>query len=381
MSSGPVDATEASTAATRPPWDPRGWSKIGKVIGLLALAIAVLIIALILLSGGQDSDVAEKTVTTAEVTQQNLVERETVSGTLGFGDSQDLVSQAVGTVTRTADEGDKVTRGEVLWRVDQDPTVLMYGNVPAYRTLSQGLSGRDVNQLEKNLKKLGYKGFTVDREYTSGTTDAVADWQRDVGLPDSGVVTLGQVVFEPGAIRVSQVLSPTGNQVQLGSAVLNVTGTAREVAIDLDTADQSLADLGDSVVVTLPDGTDVDGEITSVGSVATGGSGAATGLGGGEQTTEATIPVAVTLDKPGLAKQWDSAPVDVALEADRADDVLTVPITALLALAEGGYAVEVVAEDGSRTLVGVDTGLFAESRVEVTGSGISAGTVVVVPTT
>ncbi|MCH9817048.1 MAG: peptidoglycan-binding protein [Actinomycetia bacterium] len=351
------------------------------MIGLLALAIAVLIIALILLSGGQDSDVAEKTVTTAEVTQQNLVERETVSGTLGFGDSQDLVSQVVGTVTRTADEGDKVTRGEVLWRVDQDPTVLMYGNVPAYRTLSQGLSGRDVNQLEKNLKKLGYKGFTVDREYTSGTADAVADWQRDVGLPDSGVVTLGQVVFEPGAIRVSQVLSPTGNQVQLGSAVLNVTGTAREVAIDLDTADQSLADLGDSVVVTLPDGTDVDGEITSVGSVATGGSGAATGLGGGEQTTEATIPVAVTLDKPGLAKQWDSAPVDVALEADRADDVLTVPITALLALAEGGYAVEVVAEDGSRTLVGVDTGLFAESRVEVTGSGISAGTVVVVPTT
>ena len=373
-------ATE-SAAEPKPAWDPRGWSTRGKVIGGVILAVVVLVIFLVIFTGGQESDADEKSVTTAEVTQQNLVERETVSGTLGFGGSQDLVSQAVGTVTRTADEGDEVTRGEVLWRVDQEPTVLMYGDVPAYRSLSQGQSGRDVNQLEKNLKQLGYSGFTVDNEFTGGTADAVAEWQNDVGLPDSGVVTQGQVVFEPGAIRVSQVLSPTGNQVQLGSAVLNATGTAREVAIDLNTADQSLADLGDTVVVTLPDGTETDGEITSVGSVATGGSSATGGLGGGEQATEATIPVAVTLDKPSLAKQWDSAPVDVALEADRANDVLTVPITALLALAEGGYAVEVVADDGSRTLVGVDTGLFAESRVEVTGAGLSAGTVVVVPST
>jgi hypothetical protein len=95
-------------------------------------------------------------------------------------------------------------------------------------------------------------------------------------------------------------------------------------------------------------------------------------------TAEATIPVTVSLDRPGQASQWDSAPVDVGLQADSATDVLTVPVSALLALTEGGYAVEVV-NDGERQLVGVTTGLFAEGRVEITGSGITAGTVVVVP--
>jgi multidrug efflux system membrane fusion protein len=360
--------------------DPRGWSRRGKVVAVAVLAVAVILIAFVAFGGNDDAGDIEKSLATAEVTEQNLVERETVSGTLGFGDTLDLTSQAVGTVTRTAAEGDKVTRGEVLWRVDQAPTVLMYGEIPAYRSMSSGNSGRDVRQLEQNLKKLGYKGFTADNEYNSGTADAVADWQNDVGLDDTGVLTLGQVVFEPGAVRVSQVIAQTGSSIQLGSSILNVTGTAREVAIDLDTADQSLATLDDVVVVTLPDGQETPGDITSIGSIATS-SGVAGGALGGETNTEATIPVAVTLDKPGLAKPWDSAPVDVALEADRADGVLTVPVTALLALAEGGYAVEAVNSDGTRNLVAVDTGLFAEGRVEITGSGIVAGTTVVVPKT
>jgi multidrug efflux pump subunit AcrA (membrane-fusion protein) len=153
-----------------------------------------------------------------------------------------------------------------------------------------------------------------------------------------------------------------------------------EVVADLATADQRLAELGDNVVVTFPDGTEAAGEITSVGSVATAGGNSAVGLSGGSQATESWIPVVVTLNEPGLAEPWDSEVVDVSFAANRANDVLTVPVTALLALAEGGYAVEVFGSDNTRRLVAVDTGLFAQGRVEVTGDGISAGTLVIVPT-
>jgi hypothetical protein len=53
-----------------------------------------------------------------------------------------------------------------------------------------------------------------------------------------------------------------------------------------------------------------------------------------------------------------------------------VPVTALLALAEGGYGLEVVAEDGTTSTVPVDTGLFAEGKVEVSSPEIEEGTVV-----
>jgi hypothetical protein len=58
--------------------------------------------------------------------------------------------------------------------------------------------------------------------------------------------------------------------------------------------------------------------------------------------------------------------------------VLAVPINALLTLAEGGDAVEVV-EGGSRRLVGVQTGLFSSTMVEISGPGIAEGTLVEVP--
>jgi peptidoglycan hydrolase-like protein with peptidoglycan-binding domain len=356
------------------------WSTRAKVIAAVA-GVAVLVLIFVFVFGGGDEDtVAEQqTQSTAEVITEDLVDRETVSGTLEFGDSAELVSQSAGTVTNTAADGDTVKRNGVLWKIDQEPTLLMYGSIPAYRTMAADNSGRDVLQLERNLSKLGYDGFTVDDYYGSGTADAVAQWQSDVGLSDTGVATLGQIIFRPSAVRVSASLAQLGAIVQPGAPILTVTGDERVVSVDLDTADQSLASVKDKVIVTLPDGQEVDGEITSIGTIATDSSSAASGQG---QTTatESTIPVTVTLDKPAKAKEWDSAPVDVDLEAGRADAVLTVPVTALLALAEGGYAVEVV-QDGNRQLVAVTTGMFANGRVEVSGNGISEGVIVVVPTT
>ena len=71
--------------------------------------------------------------------------------------------------------------------------------------------------------------------------------------------------------------------------------------------------------------------------------------------------------------------MDVTFVADERKDVLTVPVAALLALAEGGYGVEVV-EGGTRPAsCAVETGMFADGRVEVTGDGIAEGMTVGMP--
>ena len=74
----------------------------------------------------------------------------------------------------------------------------------------------------------------------------------------------------------------------------------------------------------------------------------------------------------------DQAPVDVEVAHSKAEDVLAVPVTALLALAEGGYAVEVGEEAGTR-LVPVNVGSYADGYAEIEGEGIAAGDRVVVP--
>jgi multidrug efflux pump subunit AcrA (membrane-fusion protein) len=70
--------------------------------------------------------------------------------------------------------------------------------------------------------------------------------------------------------------------------------------------------------------------------------------------------------------------VEVEISNEEAEDALAVPVTALLALAGGGYGVEVREEDGTR-VVAVETGLFADGYVQVSGDGIREGTEVVVP--
>ena len=344
------------------------------IIGII-IAVVASVVVIIAATSGDSEPAGSFSESTTEVTQQDLVDRETVSGTLQFSDAQDLVAQSSGTVTSLRSDGSKVVRGKALWRINQQPAVLMFGSVPAYRSMSVGNRGADVNQLKKNLKKLGYKGLSNDNSFTSATSDAVSQWQDDVGLPQSGSVFLGQVIFTPASVRVAGQLTQVGSVVQPGAPMLSVTSQVREVAVDLSTSDQSLATLKEEVDVTLPDGTNILGRITSIGTVAT--SNAAPGQQGANTTS--TIPVTVTLDRPGQARQWDSAPVDVGLQANRVSNVLTVPISALLALAEGGYAIEVIT-DTDRQLIAVDTGLFADGQVEISGAGIEPGTTVVVPT-
>lgn len=328
-----------------------------------------------------DSGAAAPPVTaalpTVKVTKQDLVETQEVDGTLGYGDQYAVPGQQ-GIVTWLAPVGATVSRGKTLYKVDQRPVSLLYGTVPMYRTLQDGVEGADVQQLETNLKALGYTGFTVDDEYTDATADAVEEWQEDLGRDETGKVERGDVAFTPSAVRVASHGGVVGGPAS--GTVLSYTGTTRLVSVPLPVGDQQLAVKGAKVGVELPGGGTTPGTIQSVGTVAK--TAPSSGNAGQEEANpeDATVDVVVRLDKPAAAGTLDEAPASVHFTSEQRKGVLTVPVVALLALKEGGYGVQVVAEGNSK-VVAVKVGLFANGRVEISGAGITAGTEVEVPQT
>jgi peptidoglycan hydrolase-like protein with peptidoglycan-binding domain len=303
---------------------------------------------------------------TAKVTRTTLTQTEQVSGTLGYGSTATLTARGSGTVTWLPAAGTTVSRGQAVYRADDKPVPLIYGTLPLYRQLAPGTSGPDVAELEQNLSALGYTGFTVDDKYTSSTATAVRKWQKTLGLTETGTVDPAQVVLAPDAIRVTSLHVAAG--APAGGALLDYSGTTRTVAVDLDVSKQGLVKQGIAATVTLPSGSTVAGTVSSVGTVATAGA------NGGS----ATIPVTITIADQSKLGTLDGAPVDVTLVSAQATNVLSVPVAALVALAEGGYGVQVV-ERSSAHYVAVKTGMFAGGRVEVSGDGITAGTVVGMP--
>lgn len=321
---------------------------------------------------GHATPKATASYSTADITRGDLVDTSSVDGTLTYNDSRSVSVGASGMVTWVPAIGKTVSRGDTLLKVDNKPVTLFYGRLPLYRTLKLGVAkGPDVKQLERNLAALGYGDMTVDETFTAATAAAIKDWQSDRGLTKTGVIDASQVVYQPGAVRIKEVKSDVGSRAQPGQPAFTVSDTNRRVHVDLDASKQDLAKDGAACTVELPGGGAAKGHITSVGSVArTSGS-------GDDKTT--TIDVDITLDD-GTTGKLDQAPVTVDLESDRAKNVLSVPVEALLALREGGFAVQVV-QNGAVHLVGVTTGLYGGGRVEIKGDGLSAGMKVEVPAT
>jgi peptidoglycan hydrolase-like protein with peptidoglycan-binding domain len=295
-----------------------------------------------------------------------------VGDQIGPGAGLVTTSQALsGTVTHLVAEGETLSQGDVLLAVDGEPVVLLLGDIPAYRLMEIGTEGEDVRQLQTALEELGFgsvDGFAVDGSFTAATTVAVIAWQQSVGARPDGIVNLGDVVFLAEPIRVGATPIAAGDQLRDGMPILSASSNATNVSVDLSTDDQDLVDVGDDVVVILPDESREPGVVSEIGTVVQANQQGAT-----------FFEMSVTLINAEAAPGLDEAPVDVEIVSDRADNVLVVPVTALLALSEGGYAVEVVTEDGSIVLVAVDPGLFADGFVEVSSDLLTEGMEVVVP--
>ena len=326
-------------------------------------------------SGADDDSNAGTTrpTATATVTRRDLVARDTFDGALGYADSRTLEGALSGTVTALPREGATVARGGVLYRVNGKPVVLLYGSYPLWRTLETGLDGRDVRQLEQNLAALGYDphgDIEVDGKFDWATKAAVKRWQDDLGVTKDGSVETDEAVFLPGPRRVGELKIAVGSRIGPGSPVMDTSSTRRVVTVQLDARRQTLVKRGQSVEIELPSGQTVRGVITGVGKVAK--------VTGGDESATPTIEVTIGVRNARATGNLDQAPVDVRIARETKANVLTVPVTALLALAGGGYAVEVVDGTGTR-LVRVEPGLFADGLVEIGGKGIRAGMKVVVP--
>lgn len=306
---------------------------------------------------------------TARVERRTLVARSRVDGALGYAGERKVVTRLQGTVTWLPGEGAVVEPGEPLLELDGDPVVLFDGAVPAYRALRSGDEGEDVAQLERGLRDLGLDPGDVDGEFDAATAAAVRDWQEVHGLDETGQVELGRVVFLPGRRRISARDVEPGEPYRSGA--LRTTSTRRVVTLDLDAAEQQVAREGARVDVELPDGELAPGRVARVGTVATAPSDPEGGA--------ATVEVVVRLTgKARRGTGLDQAPVSVELARERRTGVLAVPVTALIARRGGGYAVEVAGPGGSRGLVAVTPGLFADGLVEVEGD-VREGDRVTVP--
>ena len=315
------------------------------------------------------------------------------------------------TYTWLPQPGQVIREDQRVYAVSDVPVPLLYGQVAAYRAFYVGMSdGADVGELTRDLVDLGFgAGLTQSDHYSAATAAAVRRWQRKLGLPVTGRIPLGQVVFEPGPIQVASVTPSAGSAVGGGGGaasaggggggtVLTATSTTPVVTVDLDVSQEYLVKPGDAVSVVLPDGTStVGGKVQSVGTVAscpgggsTGTGGSGTGGGGGSpcasagsngsagSNSSATVTVTITLDHTPAGAALDQAPVNVNITSERAVNVLAVPVDALLALADGGFGVQVVTGNTSH-LVGVTTGLYSATMVQVSGPALTAGIRVEVP--
>jgi hypothetical protein len=306
---------------------------------------------------------------TRPVVREDIAATTPVTATLEYAGSYTVTGHGGGTLTWLPPAGRVVRQGQVLYRVDNgSPVVLLYGSVPDWRALSEGMTGQDVSQLNHDLVALGdADGADVSAlgwdYYSWETAYGVQKLEGHPKVPSPpGSLSLGQVVFEPGALRVSQVTGSLGGPA--AGPVLKATSDRHVVTIPLDVSDQSEVKADNTVTVALPDGSTTPGVVSAVGKVATTSS----GQGGSGSST--TIAVYVTLTRPSVAGSLDQAPVTVNITTASVKNALAVPVTALLAQSSGGYAVEVAGPGNTRRYVPVTPGIYdgADGLMQVTGA-------------
>jgi peptidoglycan hydrolase-like protein with peptidoglycan-binding domain len=304
------------------------------------------------------------------VARRTLAERETLNGALGYPSARPFKSGLAGTLPRLPAEGRILKRGDFTVELDGRPAgILLYGARPAWRDFGPGMTaGADVRQLKENLRALGFlkSTTTLSASWDKATTAAVKRWQRHLHLKVTGRLPLGSVVFRPGPVRVGEHQAELGDGVGPGTPLFEATEDAQLITASLRADRRRLVKVDDPVRILLPGGASTTGKVRSVGAVAKAS----------PDGSASTVDLVVALDDPAIAAGYDQATVSLEITTQLAQDVLAVPVTALVALRGGGYAVEVV-RGGTTELVKVQTAMFADGYVEVSGAGLSAGDEVV----
>jgi peptidoglycan hydrolase-like protein with peptidoglycan-binding domain len=350
------------------------WVVAGIVVLVLLGVGTVVLITRLTSQNAEAAAASPAAAQTVEVVRMDLADKRSLTGKLGYGSERTLTGRKQGTITQLPVQGVVLERGKTVYQVDAKPVPLFYSAIPLYRDLGPGLpDGPDVQAVEENLRALGFGGFGApDKKFTDATANAIKKWQKSLGLDETGILGTGDIVIAAGPLRVSSVTAELGG---LGaSPLLKYTATTRAVTLDVRAAQKDMAKPGVKVSLTY-NGKPVDGTVASLTPAAADSSGSSDPkLGvpapGGSQ--EPKFTVTINLDDPAALGDVDTGSVEVRFTADTRKGALVVPVGALLALAEGGYALEVVDGDGTH-LIGVKTGLFADGKVEVTGEELREG--------
>lgn len=309
---------------------------------------------------------------TVPITKGDLVDSTLFAGSLGYGASTPLEALAAGTLTSTAGFGTIVRLGETLYTVDEHPVVAFRGTVPVHRTMSLGMSGQDVLQLNRSLRALGHSRVPDSSKFTAETAAAVRAWEHEHAYPETGTIGGYEIAFLPSDVRIAGVTAATG--AHLPGTVLDYSSTKRVVSSEVSARDASRFVAGAPVTATLASGRSLKGHVAEVRQASdTSSGGSATPRGSGSGSGDPTVTVEIVLDESPPAGTADQS-VDVHLPGQSAEGVLTVPVSALVVAPGGGYRVET-----STGFLAVETGLFADGRVAITGAGVREGLEVVVP--
>ena len=357
---------------------------------VLATAVVLAIVGatggVVAMSGARQTTAgAQKSrVNTARVEKGKLSAMVSQYGTLTYrarsdGSPYAIFNQARGTYTTLPNSGDRVACGDVLYRVNDNPVLLLCGSTPAYRSLSEGDSGPDITELNANLVHLGYATRaqldpSSDR-FSAATARALKKLQSRRGEGQTGSLVLGQVVFLPELARIATVTGELGGSARPGATVLSATSDVLEVQVALDPSRQGDVQAGDRARITLPGNESVMGTVDRIGRIAE------VPAGQNKDAATATIPAYISLDHPEQARGLDRAPVQLEITTKGVESALSVPVTAIVGKSGGGFAVEVIRMGGRRELVAVRLGLFddADGRVQVVEGDLRVGDRVVVP--
>jgi hypothetical protein len=337
-------------------------------LGVLAVIAVAGVVVLLLRDRPPAAAPAAPQVKTTTVRKADLANTRSLSANLGFGAPRPVKGSGTGTVTKLPAVGQVAERGEVLFRVDDQPVTAFFGGTPFFRKLeAPGTKGSDVAVLMDNLAALGYQVGTrpdddTKAEFTPRVVTALKKWQKVIGVEQTGTLEPGRVLVLDGPARVASV------KAQLGATpteeLFEVTPTARLVTARVPAPEAGDLQTSAPVLVVLPNGKEVPGKIGSATPLPPSPEG-----GGGDPKVE----IVVTLDRPDDVTGLETAPVQVKITTESRTGVLTVPLEALIALKEGGYALQLP----SGELKAVRTGLYSQNLVEVSGDGIVDGLPVV----
>ncbi|MGW1976925.1 peptidoglycan-binding domain-containing protein [Streptomyces sp. NPDC001889] len=346
-------------------------------LGAATVAAAVAGGTLLLGDGGgpgPSGGAGDRPPATAKVVRTDLVQSKTVDGRLDFAQRRAVRSAVEGTVTVAAEEGRTLSLGQALYELNDKPVTLLYGPVPMFREMKEGDRGSDVLQLERNLRDLGYgAGLAVDIWYGEDTADAVKRWQKSLNRETTGRVGRGDVVFQPGRVKVASADAALADQVAPGGQVLTIASTQPVVRAELEQTDGPLTSKGTRVEVALPSGRTATGKVIGTVRPEADGGGEGEGAGAGAQDG---ITVEIVLNGGARAASGEDArgTASVSFVSEAREGVLAVPVEAVVALRgeDGGYGLEVVRGAGS-TMVRVETGMTADGKIEVSGPDVREG--------